>query len=59
MISETAYLRFLTRTGLLERLLTASDLNDFVKKTKARCSVGRCSMMTAKSMLAWDDMEEM
>lgn len=57
-ISETTRLGSLTRTGLLETVVTTSDLEKSVGKTKAQCSVESSSVVIATSMLAWNDIEE-
>lgn len=50
-ISETVCLRVLKRTGLLERAVVTSDLDDAVEETEAQCSVESSSVTTATSRL--------
>lgn len=46
-ISQTARLRFLTRTRLLKRAGTTSHLRDSLEKTWAQCAVERSFVMKA------------
>lgn len=56
--SETACLRILTSTVLLDRVVTTSDLHDSVGKTDAQCFVGSFSVMIAAGVLMLDDVRE-
>lgn len=58
-ISEIACLRIWTRTGLVERDVTTSDLEESTGKTEAQCSVESFSVMEEASMIVRDDKERM
>lgn len=49
-LSEIACPTILTRTGLGERVLIKSDLNESVETEEAYCAVGTSCVMTAASM---------
>lgn len=54
LISETGCVRLWTKTGLLERVLTTSDLDGSVGKIKAPCLVKNSSVLKAAVALALD-----
>lgn len=56
-MSGIACLRIFLRTRPLERVVTTSDLHDYVGERKAQCSVESCSVMIAASMFLWDEIE--
>lgn len=56
-IFETAFLRLLTKTALLERVVATSDLDDLVGKTVAQCFLENSSVMIAADMLVCDEIE--
>lgn len=46
------------RTGLLETVVTTTDLNESVRMTEAQRSVVSSSVLIAASILAWGKVEE-
>lgn len=53
-IPETGFLKFLTKMGHLEGVVTTSSLDGPVEKTKAQRSVEGSLVMVAASMLVLD-----
>lgn len=58
-ISEIACIKVLTKTGLLKRVVTISELDDSLGQTGAKCSVDSSSVMIAASSLLQDDVERL
>lgn len=56
-LTETACLKLSTRKRLLERMMIPSDLNDFVGRTEAQCSVEISSVIIAPSWFVRYDTE--
>lgn len=56
-IPETACLGLLTITGVLEGVVTTSDLNNSVRGTGSQCSVELSCVLVAAILVGSNDME--
>lgn len=58
-IPETAYLEILTRTGLLDEVVSTLGSDDWVEKARAQCYLESFSATLAACTLFWDSIEKL